>query len=110
MEYTKENLSKQKYGKLSFICFTITVPCIPKKGLFLCDCGKLTASCIANVLNSSAKSYGHCNEISKEVMAVTKFGRLRQTTPKDVMPGSNEIDNFTCDCGGNINARIKKCI
>jgi very-short-patch-repair endonuclease len=32
-------------------------------------------------------------------MAVTKFGHLRQTTPKDTMPGSHEKNESTCDCG-----------
>jgi hypothetical protein len=107
VKYTEESLSKQKYGKISFICFIITIPGKPKKGLFLCDCNKLTTKQISSVLIGSTKSCGHCSIISKEIMAVTKFGHLRQTTPKDTMPGSHEKDEFTCDCGRNKHIVIK---
>jgi hypothetical protein len=110
VEYTKDNLSKQKYGKLSFVCFTVTVINEPKRGLYLCDCGRLTTVWIRDVLRSNTTSCGHCNEIPKEMMAVIKFGKLRQTTPKNTQPGSNKKDSFTCDCGRSINVKTEDVV
>jgi hypothetical protein len=106
VEHTKENLSKQKHEKLSFICFIVTKPNTRKKGLFLCDCGELTTTQMIHVFNGHTKTCGHCNEYSLEYMTTAKFGHLKQTVPKNTMPGSNKTDNFTCDCGKNVNAIV----
>jgi hypothetical protein len=95
-----------RHGKLSFLCFIITIPGKPKKGLFLCDCGRLTTTRMGDALSGNTTSCGRCSEISKEIMTTSRFGRLKQTVPKDTMPGSGKKDSFTCDCGGSINAVI----
>jgi very-short-patch-repair endonuclease len=73
---------------------------------FTCDCGKSMNMRIASVFSGKTKSCGRCSEVSKEIIATTKFGHLKQTTPKETMPGSGKTDNFTCDCGKNINVPV----
>jgi very-short-patch-repair endonuclease len=106
VKYTKENLSKQ-YGHLFFICFVVTFSSC-KRGLFLCDCGKLTTKRLSHVLTGATTSCGRCNEISADDMMGMEFGHLMQKVPKDTLPGSNEKDYFTCDCGREIYVQICK--
>jgi hypothetical protein len=54
---------------------------------------------VCNVFSGNTTSCGRCNEISADEMAVRKFGHLTQKFPKDTLPGSGKMDEWTCDCG-----------
>jgi hypothetical protein len=101
MKHTGKNLLQQQCRHLFFICSIVTVPKrgINKRGLFLCDCGKLAAVYINKVLCGHTKSCGKCSTIPKEKIATMKFGCLTVVNPKDMSCGSEEKILCNCDCG-----------
>ena len=68
------------------------IPCI-------CDCGKEKDISICYLVSGHTKSCGRCNEISAEEMKTWKPYKLRMKYPKSILPGSNKLEWWLCDCG-----------
>lgn len=72
-----------------------------KKEAWVCDCGKECYSRVFDVTRGYTKSCGKCNEISPELLLITKYGNLKIKKPEPLSIGSHKLVEWICDCGND---------
>jgi hypothetical protein len=104
---TAEHFSETKYGKLRMKDPEPVHAMSHKTVTWLCDCGTEIKRIIFNVTRGLTKSCGKCNLIPASHFVDNKYGKLKLTVPRDLLPESEKITEWLCDCGKTI--KTKTC-
>jgi hypothetical protein len=109
-EIPASNIANRKFGKLHIKTPQNILPGSNQYTTWVCDCGRETNKQIYQVIHGYTTSCGLCNLIPADIIADTKFGKLRIKIPQDIFPGSDEKIVWICDCGKETTTRISYVI
>jgi hypothetical protein len=93
---TADQIAIRKFGKLQIKYPQSVFPNSHKKIKWVCDCGREKSIVIESVIRGYVTSCNMCNTISGDTL---KFGKLYLTNSKNLYPGSNKKELWTCCCG-----------